>query len=104
MQVSEYFSTYLTSPLSHHLHIKVLESLTDGYGNQMCSQACSLTWGFRVVLLFSYISLGFLINALFDAYAVQEKHEAVALRRSSIYTYVVSDQELNRKYNVYTSI
>ena len=48
------------------------------------------------------MSLGFLIRALRETYKAQERLQAVALQRSSIYSYVVHD--IDKRYNVYTSI
>jgi hypothetical protein len=60
------FGYFLSLILSGYL-MQLLEQEDQERGN--CSPVCAMTWGFRLVLFWSFFSLYFLLNALRASYA-----------------------------------
>ena len=55
----------------------------DSY-HSSCDEVCSMTWGFRLILFWSFISVTFLISALFASYQhLKDRDRGRSLRTSA---------------------
>ena len=72
--------THVT-PKYHYisLQLQYLDSHREG-----CDEVCSMTWGFRLVLFWSFLSVAFLLLALFAAYQHLKDRDRGHGRSSSV--------------------
>lgn len=74
--------THVTPRYYISLQLQYLDSHREG-----CDEVCSMTWGFRLVLFWSFLSVAFLLLALFAAYQHLKDRDRGHGRSSSIRRY-----------------